>query len=74
MTQVSLQDQGFPGVLGNFEALETLFNRGARADEDLSLCFVCLRWTTGDEGCRRGDRCELQHTIDRLEGERRFAV
>jgi hypothetical protein len=69
MTQLSLQDQGFPGVLGNFEALETLFSRGARADEDLSLCFVCLRWTTGDEGCRRGYRCELQDALNQPEAE-----
>ena len=69
MTQLPLQDQGLPAVLESFEALETLFNRGARADEDLSLCFVCLRWTTGDEGCRRGYRCELQLALDQPETE-----
>jgi hypothetical protein len=48
-----------PAVLENFDRLETLFNHEERAEEDLSLCFVCLRWTTGDENCRRG-ACELQ--------------
>jgi len=68
MTQLSLQDQDLPAVLGNFEALDTMFG-GARAEEDLSLCFVCLRWTTGDEGCRRGYRCELQLALDQPKAE-----
>jgi hypothetical protein len=49
-----------PAVL-DFDRLETVFNHEERAEEDLSLCFVCLRWTTGDENCRRGYGCELQH-------------
>jgi len=64
MTQLQLQHQSLPAFQESFEDLETLFSRGARADEDLSLCFVCLRWTTGDEGCRRGYRCELQLALD----------
>lgn len=65
MTQVPFTDPGVEPVL-SFDALEALFQRESRADEDLSLCFMCLRWTTGDEGCRRGDRCELQLAQDQL--------
>jgi hypothetical protein len=64
MTQVPLIDQGIPALLENFDRLETLFRDGGVVDEDLSLCFTCLRWTTGDEGCRRGYRCELQLALD----------
>jgi len=74
MTQLSLQDHGLPTFQEGFEALETLFSHGARADEDLSLCFVCLRWTTGDEGCRRGYRCELQLALDQPKAEPRLSV
>ena len=37
------------------------------ARDDLSLCFLCLRWTTDDPACRKGIRCELQLALDRLE-------
>lgn len=57
-------DQGQPAILEDFDQLETLFPREARTEEDLSLCFMCLRWTTGDEDCRRGYRCELQVAQD----------
>ncbi|HUI78331.1 MAG TPA: hypothetical protein VLY24_10450 [Bryobacteraceae bacterium] len=33
------------------------------ASEDLSLCFVCLRWTAGDPECRPGHVCELQRAL-----------
>lgn len=65
MTQVTFTDPRVPAVL-NFDSLGALFQRGSPADEDLSLCFMCLRWTTGDEGCRRGDRCELLQAQDQL--------
>jgi hypothetical protein len=65
MMPLSVKNQG---VWDGFDRLEALFP--SRADEDLSLCFVCLRWTTGDEGCRRGDRCELQLALDRSEAPR----
>jgi len=64
MTQIQSMDQGVPPLLENFDRLETLFSGEGRAGEDLSLCFVCLRWTTGDEGCRRGYRCDLQLALD----------
>ena len=65
MTQAPVTDPGLSALQDSFHRLETLFHRDGRSDEDLSLCFVCLRWTTGDEGCRRGDRCELQLALDR---------
>jgi len=68
MTQVSSTDPGVPAVL-NFDSLEALLQRGSHTDEDLNLCFMCLRWTTGDEGCRRGDRCELLLAQDQLGAE-----
>jgi hypothetical protein len=64
MTEVPLIEQGITALLDNFDRLETLFPGRVRVDEDLSLCFTCLRWTTGDEGCRRGYRCELQLALD----------
>ena len=66
MTQIQSTDPGVPPLLENFDSLERLFDSRGRVDEDLSLCFVCLRWTTGNEGCRRGDRCELQLKLDQL--------
>jgi hypothetical protein len=62
MTQSPLIEEGPPALLENFDRLETLFRNEARVGEDLSLCFTCLRWTTGDENCRRGYPCELQPT------------
>ena len=64
MMQVPLIDQGVPALLENFDRLETLFPSEVLVNEDLSLCFTCLRWTTGDEDCRRGYRCELQLALD----------
>ena len=60
---LSMDNQGARAFVEGFDRLEALFQRQVR-DEDLSLCFVCLRWTTGDEGCRRGDRCTLQLAQD----------
>jgi hypothetical protein len=60
MMQPPLTDPGASALLENFHSLEKLFDGRGRENEDLSLCFLCLRWTTGDEGCRRGDRCDLQ--------------
>jgi hypothetical protein len=71
MTQVPLTDPSVPRMLDSLESLESLFNRGARAGEDLSLCFLCLRWTTGDEGCRRGDQCELEAQLAQLDAAAR---
>jgi hypothetical protein len=64
MTQAPLTDQGVPALLENFDRLDTLFRDEKLVDEDLSLCFTCLRWTSGDENCRRGYRCELQSMAD----------
>ena len=66
MTQIPLPEQSVPIPTEGFDRLETLFHREALMEEDLSLCFMCLRWTTGDEGCRRGYRCELQLAQDQL--------
>ena len=65
MTQTSSTDEGMRDLMEGFERLETLFDRKPREDEDLSLCFLCLRWSTGDESCRREYRCELQPAPDK---------
>lgn len=59
MTQQFIQP-GIPALADEFDRLVDLFPEEPGSEEDLSLCFLCLRWTTGDEGCRRGYRCELQ--------------
>ena len=64
MTQTALENETAPAWLEDFDRLEKMYSGEARRDEDLSLCFLCLRWTTGDEGCRRGDRCELLRALD----------
>ena len=69
MTPKPLTDPGALTLRENLDSLERLLDGRGRVDEDLSLCFLCLRWTTGDEGCRRGDRCELQ--LDQLNAGRR---
>jgi len=53
MAQTMLKEEGLPALLENFDRLEDLFHGEARAEEDPSLCFVCLRWASGDEDCRR---------------------
>jgi hypothetical protein len=57
-------DQGLPVVREGFDRLETLFPAEPRTDKDFSLCFLCLRWTTGDEDCRRGYPCDLEAAAD----------
>jgi len=66
MTQIRQADPGVSALLEKFDSLERLFDSGGRENEDLGLCFLCLRWTTRDEGCRRGDRCELQLMLDQV--------
>ena len=56
-------------VQQGLERLESLFCSKAKVNEDLSLCFTCLKWTTGDEGCRRQYRCELELQQDQLDGK-----
>ncbi|MBZ5724534.1 MAG: hypothetical protein LAP87_06010 [Acidobacteriia bacterium] len=51
-----------PPVFEGFDGLETLFN-GVQPREDLSLCFVCLRWASGDPDCVAGRSCDLQRTL-----------
>jgi hypothetical protein len=40
---------------------------GAReARDDMSLCFLCMRWSAGDPDCSAGKRCDYQITLDHL--------
>lgn len=64
MTQLVLADPNLRAFLEGIDNLENLFRSEPSTNEDLSLCFVCLRWTTGDEDCRRGHRCDLQKALD----------
>lgn len=59
---VKLNEQNLPPVFEGFDGLETLFN-GVQPREDLSLCFVCLRWASGDPDCVAGRSCDLQRTL-----------
>lgn len=65
MTQLPLADQNLRIFLQGIDNLDNLFRCEPSTNEDLSLCFVCLRWTTGDEDCRRGHRCDLQKALDK---------
>jgi hypothetical protein len=69
-----LQETG--GIMkGNIDGYYPAFDRGVSAAvrakeqprDDLSLCFLCLRWSTGDEVCRNGARCEMQVKLDLLD-------
>ena len=63
-TPLPLADQTLQSFREGLDSLDTLFRSEPIATEDLSLCFMCLRWTTGDEDCRRGHRCDLQKALD----------
>jgi len=71
MTQIQQTGPGVSALLEEFDSLERLFDGSGRMDEDLSLCFLCLRWTTGDEGCRCGYLCERQLKLDELDASNR---
>jgi hypothetical protein len=62
MTDVAAIFGSSPAVFDQgWERLEALFPASEpEVREDLSLCFVCLRWTSGDHCCRTGAPCELQ--------------
>jgi hypothetical protein len=58
----------YPAFDGGLDQLDALFQiRGKPAREDLDLCFLCLRWSSGDADCRNGVRCDMQQQLDRLE-------
>ncbi len=57
-----------PAFDGGLDRLETLYDiKDKPARDDLSLCFLCLRWSSGDDDCRNGVRCEMQLKLDSLE-------
>jgi hypothetical protein len=59
-----------PAFNESLDSLEALFQpTQVAARDDFSLCFLCLRWTSGDHDCRSGIRCDLQLTLDRLEDQ-----
>jgi hypothetical protein len=41
--------------------------RAQETRDDLSLCFLCMRWSAGDPDCRAGKRCDYQRMLDELE-------
>jgi hypothetical protein len=48
-----------------FDRLETLFpDSDAAAPEDLSLCFICLRWTAGSCDFRQRPDCEVRLAME----------
>ncbi len=58
----------YPVFDRDIDRLETLFRTCEHpVRDDLSLCFLCLRWSSGDEDCRNGVRCAMQLELDRLE-------
>jgi hypothetical protein len=65
MTQSLSTDPNLPILFEGFEAMETLFQNSELAPaQDLSLCFVCLRWTAGSPECRPGHRCEVRLAME----------
>ena len=67
MAQMELVENSLPVYDGGFDAVEAMVRPQDPAErDDSSLCFLCLRWTTDDPGCRHGVRCELQRAIDSL--------
>jgi hypothetical protein len=50
------------------DMIETPFPIRAREmRDDLSLCFLCMRWSAGDKDCRAGKRCDYQMMLDELD-------
>jgi hypothetical protein len=48
-----------------FDRLETLFpDSEPAAPEDLSLCFICLRWLAGGCDFRPGPDCEVRLAME----------
>jgi hypothetical protein len=68
MTPEELPDQTLAGFNQSLGSGEALFQPGKPpVRDDSSLCFLCLRWTSGDHDCRNGIRCDLQLIMDQLE-------
>jgi hypothetical protein len=63
MTDQTMMDDAFEqsGILETPSAISA-----SEIPEDLSLCFLCMRWAAGDPSCRPGHRCDLQLVLDRL--------
>ena len=67
MTPEVLENQSLP-ILSGLDGLESFSQMGeVPLRDDMALCFVCMRWASHDEECRRGVRCEYQLALDRLE-------
>lgn len=55
-----IEDTSAPSFDG-FENLDGLVQEAdSTSRQDLSLCFVCMKWASGDPECRIGNACELQ--------------
>jgi len=63
MTEEMFEEKIVPPVFQGFDALEALFPSGG-PEEDLTTCFVCMRWTAGYPDCRLGNKCDLQPALD----------
>jgi hypothetical protein len=67
VTPAVLEKQSLPTPSG-LDSLEAFSQMGeVPVRDDMALCFVCMRWASGDGECRRGVRCEYQLALDRLE-------
>jgi hypothetical protein len=70
MTPAELSDFSLPASTEGFDGIEMLYQPGdTPVRDDLSLCFLCLRWTSGDHDCRSGIRCKYQLMLDDLEAQ-----
>ncbi len=68
MAPMQLAEDNLNGPAGSLWNLGSCFAQASPSErDDSSLCFLCMRWTSGDEGCRRGVRCDYQVALDRLE-------
>lgn len=68
MTPEEFSDQDLPALNKSIESVEAVFAPGdVPKRDDMSLCHLCLRWTSGDHDCSNQIRCDLQLVLDELE-------
>jgi hypothetical protein len=61
MSETLLMDDTLAPSFEGFESLDGLVREpDSDLQEDLSLCFVCMKWASGNRECRIGNACDLQ--------------
>jgi hypothetical protein len=62
MPRSQWSDEDLMPPFEGFKALDDVFQNQETSGkrDDLSVCFVCLRWTSGDPNCRLGNECDVR--------------